>query len=161
TDTAGDTTLAAGAVASRLQSAGFPEADIAVIGPAERKFNLIARYRGTSQKKPLLLLAHLDVVEALRSDWSTDPFKLVESNGYFYGRGTTDDKAMAAAWVAAFIRLRSEGYKPNRDLILALTADEESGNYNGVDWVVKNHRDLIDADFALNEGGESLIKEGR
>jgi acetylornithine deacetylase/succinyl-diaminopimelate desuccinylase-like protein len=161
TDSVGSTTQAADAMGARLRDAGFPEADIQVFGPNPRKGNLVMRYRGTGLRRPLLLLAHLDVVEARREDWSIDPFKLTEKDGYFYGRGTTDDKAMAAAWVSAFIRLMNEGYKPDRDLILALTADEESGDYNGVDWLVKNHRDLIDADFALNEGGESLTKDGR
>jgi acetylornithine deacetylase/succinyl-diaminopimelate desuccinylase-like protein len=161
TDSVGNTTQAAEAVAARLRAAGFPESDIQILGPHPRKGNLVARYSGTNQRKPLLLLAHLDVVEAPREDWSVDPFKLTEKDGYFYGRGTTDDKAMAAVWVTTFIRLRREGYQPDRDLILALTADEEAGDYNGVDWLLKNHRDLIDADFALNEGGESLTKAGK
>jgi acetylornithine deacetylase/succinyl-diaminopimelate desuccinylase-like protein len=163
TDSVGNTTVAAEAMAERLKAAGFPEADIEVLGPAARKGNLVARYRGTNHRKPLLLLAHLDVVEALRSDWSVDPFKLTENNGYFFGRGTSDDKAMAAVWVATFIRLRREGYIPDRDLILALTADEEADgtDYNGVSWLLKTHRELIDADVALNEGGESLIKDGK
>ena len=161
TDSIGNTTTAAEAMAARLTSAGFPESDIQVLGPNPRKGNLVARYRGTGRRKPMLLLAHLDVVEALREDWSLDPFKLTEKDGYFYGRGSTDDKAMAAVWVATLIRFRQEGYMPDRDLIVALTADEEAGDYNGVDWILKNHRELIDADFALNEGGESLIKDGK
>lgn len=160
TDSVGNTTEAAEAMAERLKAAGFPESDIQVLGPNARKGNLVARYRGNNRRKPLLLLAHLDVVEAPREDWSVDPFKLTEKDGYFYGRGTTDDKAMAAVWVTTFIRLWREDYKPDRDLILALTADEEAGDHNGVDWLLKNHRDLIDADFALNEGGESLTKDG-
>ena len=161
TDSVGNTTQAAEAMAARLIAAGLPEADIQVFGPNSRKGNLIARYRGTNHRRPLLLLAHLDVVEAPREDWSVDPFKFTEKDGYFYGRGTTDDKAMAAVWVTTFIRFLREGYKPDRDLVLALTADEESGDYNGVDWLLKNHRDLIDAEFALNEGGESLTKDGK
>jgi acetylornithine deacetylase/succinyl-diaminopimelate desuccinylase-like protein len=163
TGSAGNTTVAAEAIAARLKAAGFPEADIEVLAADTRKGNLVARFRGTSRRKPLLLVAHLDVVEALRSDWSVDPFKLTESAGYFWGRGTSDDKAMAAAWVAAFIRLLREGYIPDRDLILALTADEEAdgSDYNGVSWLLKNHRELIDAELALNEGGESLIKGGK
>ena len=161
TDSSGSTTRAAEAIAARLKAAGVPESDIQVLGPHPRKGNLIARYRGTNQRRPLLLLAHLDVVEALRQDWSIDPFALSERDGYFYGRGTTDDKAMAAAWIATFIHMRQEGYKPDRDLIIVLTADEEGGDYNGVQWLLKNHRDLVDADFALNEGGESLIKNGK
>jgi acetylornithine deacetylase/succinyl-diaminopimelate desuccinylase-like protein len=161
TDSVGNTTTAAEAMAARLKAAGFPASDVQVLGPNPRKGNLVARYRGTGHRKPMLLLAHLDVVEARREDWSLDPFKFTERDGYFYGRGSTDDKAMAAVWVATLIRFQQEGYLPDRDLIVALTADEEAGDYNGVDWLIKTHRDLIDADFALNEGGESLIKDGK
>ena len=114
-------------MAARLKDAGFPAADVQVLGPDPRKGNLVARYRGTGARKPLLLLAHLDVVEARREDWSFDPFTFIENDGYFYGRGTTDDKAMASALVANLIRLKQEGFVPDRDLILALTADEETG----------------------------------
>ncbi len=115
---------------------------------------MVVRYHGSGARKPILLLAHSDVVEAKREDWTTDPFTLVEKDGYFYGRGTMDDKAMAAIWVANLLRYKREGFAPDRDLIVALTADEEGGGpYNGVDWLVKNKRELIDADFALNEGG--------
>src|SRR3954462_3431640 len=120
TDSAGNTTTAAQAMAARLKAANFPAADVQVLGPDPRKGNLVARYRGTGRRKPLLLLAHLDVVEAKREDWSVDPFTLLEKDGYFWGRGTTDDKAMAAVWIASFIRLREEGYVPDRDLIVAL-----------------------------------------
>ena len=161
TGSVGDTTKAAQAMAVRLKAAGFPEADVQVLGPNPRKGNLIARYRGAGQRKPLLLLAHLDVVEALKDDWSVDPFKFLEKDGFFWGRGTTDDKAMAAVWIATFIRYRQEHYVPDRDLILALTADEEGGDYNGVQWLIANHRDLIDAEYALNEGGESQMREGK
>jgi acetylornithine deacetylase/succinyl-diaminopimelate desuccinylase-like protein len=161
TDSVGNSTTAAQAMAKRLRDAGFPEDDVYVLGPNPRKGNLVARYHGSGQHRPLLLLAHSDVVEAAREDWSVDPFRLTEKEGYFWGRGTTDDKAMAAAWVATFIRFRQERYVPDRDLILALTADEESGNSNGIQWLLANHRDLIDAEFAFNEGGESEIKDGR
>ncbi len=163
TNSVGNTTIAAEAMAARLKAAGFPESDIQVLGAQPRKGNLVARFRGTGRRKPLLLAAHLDVVEAAREDWLTDPFKLTEINNYFYGRGTSDDKAMAAVWIATFIQLRREGYVPDRDLIIALTADEELGDteYNGVRWLLNNHRELIDAEFALNEGGESLIKDGK
>ena len=117
--------------------------------------------RGTGARRPLLLLAHLDVVEANREDWSVDPFKLLERDGYFYGRGTTDDKAMAAAFVANLIRYRQEGFVPDRDLIVALTADEEGGGHNGVVWLLKEHRTLIDAEMALNEGGGGALKNGQ
>ncbi len=161
TDSVGSTTTAAEAMAARLEAAGFPAADVQVLGPTPRKGNLVARYRGTGARKPILLLAHLDVVEAKREDWTTDPFTFVEKDGYYYGRGTTDDKAMAAIFVATFIRLKEEHFQPDRDMILALTADEEGGTSNGVDWLLKNHRDLIDAEYAINEGGGGIIRKGK
>jgi acetylornithine deacetylase/succinyl-diaminopimelate desuccinylase-like protein len=152
--TTGATTPVAQAAAARLKAAGFPDADVHVGGPNPRKYNLVVRYHGTGARKPLLLLAHTDVVEARREDWSMDPFQLIEKDGYFYGRGTGDDKAQAAVWIANLIQYRAEGFTPDRDIIVALTADEEGGGpFNGVDWLLKNHRDWIDADFALNEGG--------
>jgi acetylornithine deacetylase/succinyl-diaminopimelate desuccinylase-like protein len=160
-DPAGDNTRAAEAMAARLRAAGFPAADVQVLTPQPRKGNLVARLRGTGKRRPLLLLAHLDVVEARREDWSVDPFTLLEKDGYFYGRGTGDDKAMAAIWIATLIRLRQEGYRPDRDIIVALTADEETGPANGVHWLLETHRDLIDAELALNEGGRGQIKDGR
>ena len=162
TDTpAGNVTLAAEAMAARLKAAGFPAGDIHVLGPDPRKHNLVARYRGTGARRPVLLLAHLDVVDAKREDWSFDPFTFREEGGFFYGRGTSDDKSMAAQFVANLIRLKEEGLKPERDLILALTADEEGGTFNGVDWLVKNHRDLIAAEFAINEGGGGTMRKGK
>src|SRR5579864_1922731 len=162
TDTpAGSVTKAAEAMADRLRAAGFQAADVQVLGPDPRKDNLVARLRGTGARKPLLLVAHLDVVEARREDWSVDPFVLLERDGFFYGRGTGDDKAMASALTADLIRLKQEGFKPDRDLILALTADEEGGSFNGVEWLVKNRRDLIDAEMALNEGGAGQMRGGK
>ncbi len=162
TDTpAGNVTTAAEAVAARLKAAGFADKDVQILGPDPRKGNLIARLKGNGKKKPILLLAHLDVVEAKRADWSVDPFTFLEKDGYFYGRGTSDDKGMAAHFVANIIRLKREGVVLDRDLILALTADEESGAFNGVDWLVKNHRDLIDAEFAINEGGGGSMRKGK
>jgi len=158
---AGDVTKAADAMAARLKAAGFPAADIQVIGPNPKKHNLVMRWRGAGNKRPLLLLAHLDVVAAKREDWSFDPFTFLEKDGFFYGRGTSDDKAMAAQFVANLIRLKEEGFAPDRDLILALTADEEGGDFNGVDWLVKNHKDLIDAEFAINEGGGGNMRKGK
>lgn len=159
----GNNTKAAEAMAARLKAAGFPAADVQVLVPEAdaRKGNLVARLRGTGAKRPLLLLAHLDVVEAKREDWSFDPFAFREQDGYFYGRGTTDDKSMAAHFVANIIRLKQEGYQPERDLILALTSDEEGGTINGVDWLMKNHRQLIDAEFAINEGGGGTMRGGK
>jgi acetylornithine deacetylase/succinyl-diaminopimelate desuccinylase-like protein len=152
TDSVGSTTVAAQAMAQRLLDAGFAKADVVVLGPNDRKGNMVARYRGRpgSKLKPILIIAHVDVVEAKREDWTTDPFQFVEKDGYFYGRGTQDMKDSVAIAVADFIRLKKEGYVPDRDIILALTADEENGKANGVDWLLKNHRELIDAEFALN-----------
>jgi acetylornithine deacetylase/succinyl-diaminopimelate desuccinylase-like protein len=154
-------TKAADAMAERLKAAGFPAADVQVLGPDPRKGNLVARYRGTGARRPLILLAHLDVVEARREDWSSDPFTFLEKDGYFYGRGTSDDKAMASILTANLIRMKEEGFKPDRDLILVLTADEEGGTFNGVDWLIKNHRGLIDAELAINEGGSGQMKNGK
>jgi len=152
--TTGATTPIAENVARRLKAAGFPEADIFVGGAIPTKGNVVVRYHGTGRRRPILLLAHIDVVEAKPEDWSMDPFTFVEKDGYFYGRGTGDDKAQAAIWIANLIRYKREGYKPDRDIIVALTADEEGGGpYNGASWLLKNKRELIDADLALNEGG--------
>ena len=160
--TTGSTTPAAEAMAARLKAAGFPESDIFVGGAIPKKANLVARYRGTGARKPVLLLAHTDVVEAKREDWSMDPFTFVERDGYFYGRGTMDDKAQAALWIANLIRYKREGFKPDRDIIVALTADEEGGGpYNGVEWLIKNKRPLIDAEFCLNEGGWGEMAGGK
>jgi acetylornithine deacetylase/succinyl-diaminopimelate desuccinylase-like protein len=160
--TTGATTPVAEAIAKRLRAAGFPDSDIFLGGAIPTKANLVVRYHGTGKLKPLLLLAHTDVVEAKREDWSLDPFVFTEKDGYFYGRGTADDKAQVAAWTANLIRYKRDGYKPDRDIIVALTADEEGGGpYNGVDWLIKNHRNLIDAEFALNEGGRGQMVKGQ
>jgi len=152
--TTGSTTPVAEAAAARLRAAGFPESDIFLGGASPKKANLVVRYHGTGARKPLLLLAHTDVVEAKREDWSVDPFQFLERDGFFYGRGTGDDKAQAAVWIANLIRYKQEGFKPDRDIIVALTADEEGGGpFHGVSWLLKNHRELIDAELALNEGG--------
>ena len=159
----GDTAKAAEAMAARLRAGGFPDADVHAFSPAPRKGNLVARLRGTGARKPILLVAHIDVVPASREDWSTDPFKLIEQDGYFYARGSGDDKYMAAAFVANLIRYRQEGYKPDRDIIVALETDEEILDKDalGIQWLLKNHRDLIDAEFALNEGGGVGLKDGK
>ncbi len=152
TDSVGSTTLAAQAMARRLLDAGFPAADVQVLGPNGRKGNLVARLHGSGPRglKPILIIGHLDVVEARRQDWTTDPFQFIEKDGYFYGRGTQDMKVNDAVLVTTLIRFEREGYRPDRDIIVALTADEEGGKSNGVDWLLKNHRDLIDAAFVLN-----------
>jgi acetylornithine deacetylase/succinyl-diaminopimelate desuccinylase-like protein len=150
TDSVGSTTVAAEAMAARLRDAGYPASDVQVLGPEPRKGNLVARLHGAGQRKPILMICHLDVVEARREDWSMDPFRFIEKDGYFYGRGSGDVKDGDAILVTTMIRLKQEGYQPDRDLILALTAGEESGVANGMDWLIKNHRDLIDAEFILN-----------
>ena len=159
TDSVGSTTVAANAMAQRLLDAGFAKEDVLVLGPNDRKGNLVARFHGTGRAKPILFIGHLDVVEALRSDWTTDPFQFVEKDGYFYGRGAQDMKESDAILVTTFIRLKKEGYQPDRDLILALTADEEGGKSNGVDWLLKNHRDLIEAAFVLNSDAGGVDME--
>jgi acetylornithine deacetylase/succinyl-diaminopimelate desuccinylase-like protein len=159
----GGTTQAAEAMAARLRAAGFSGPDVQVLSSGPRDGNLVARLRGSgaSGRKPILLLAHLDVVAARREDWSIDPFTFTEKDGYYYGRGTGDDKAMAAIWVANLIRMKKEGFVPDRDLIVALTADEEGGDHNGVEWLLANKRDLVDAAYALNEGGGGFLKNGK
>jgi acetylornithine deacetylase/succinyl-diaminopimelate desuccinylase-like protein len=159
----GDTNQAAEAMAARLRAAGLGGPNVQVFMPAPRKGNLVARLRGTGARKPILLLAHLDVVPARREDWSVDPFKLIEKDGYFYARGSSDDKFMAATFVANLIRYKQEGYTPDRDIIVALETDEEILDRDalGIQWLLKNHRDLIDAEFALNEGGSVGLKNGK
>jgi acetylornithine deacetylase/succinyl-diaminopimelate desuccinylase-like protein len=155
-------TKAAEAMGARLKSAGFPVSDIQVIGPDLQHKNLVLRFRGNGKLKPVLFICHLDVVEALREDWSVDPFTFLEKNEYFYGRGTTDVKNEDASLIVNLIRLKKEGYIPNRDIIIALTADEEMGNANGVNWLITNRRDLIDADFCINpDGGGGDLKNGK
>ncbi len=161
TNSTGNTTKAAEAMAARLKAAGFPDKDIFIGGPNEKSGNLVATLRGSGKRKPLLLLAHLDVVEALREDWTTDPFKFEEIDGFYYARGSRDDKAMAAIFVANMVRMKKEKYTPDRDIILALTDDEEGGDSNGVAWLLANHKDLIDAQYALNEGGGGQEIEGK
>jgi acetylornithine deacetylase/succinyl-diaminopimelate desuccinylase-like protein len=163
TDTAsGDNTKAAEAMAARFREAGYPAADVQVLAPVARKGNLVVRLRGAGAARPVLFIGHLDVVEALRTDWSFDPFLLTEKDGFFYGRGTSDMKAEVTTLVSAFLRMKREGFRPTRDLILALTADEEGGTANGVDWLLKNHRALIDAEFAINpDAGGGNIKDGK
>jgi len=161
TRSAGDTLRAAEAMAVRLRSAGFPAEDVHVLNPAPRKGNLVARLRGSGKRRPLLLLAHLDVVEAKREDWSMDPFTLTEQDGFFYGRGTGDDKAMAAIFVENLIRYREERYRPDRDIILLLETDEETNAVHGMRWLLDHHRDLIDAELALNEGGAGAYRGDR
>ncbi len=162
TDSVGSVTTAAEAMARRFRDAGFPESDIYIGGPNERKRNLVVRYHGSGKNKPVLLIGHLDVVEAKREDWTTDPFQFVEKDGYFYGRGTQDMKDGDAIMATTLIRFKKEAYVPDRDIILALTADEEGGKSNGVDWLLKNQRNLVDAEFVLNhDGGEVQMDHGK
>jgi acetylornithine deacetylase/succinyl-diaminopimelate desuccinylase-like protein len=159
----GNTTPAVKALAQRLLAAGYPAADIQLLGPNDDNQNLVVRLRGSGAKKPILLLAHLDVVEARREDWSMDPFTLTERDGYFYGRGTSDDKHMAAIFTATMIRLKNERFTPDRDIILALTSGEEDDDaYNGVKWLLENHRPLIDAAYCINgDAGAPLANDGK
>ena len=164
TGSSGSTTIASNAMAKRLIDAGFPAADVQVIGQeGSRNFNLVARFRGTGSQKPILLLSHIDVVEAKREDWSVDPFTFLERDGFFYGRGTMDVKDGSAILVATLVRLKQEGYRPNRDLILALTTGEEGGSdYNGVQWLLENTRDMIDAAYVINmDAGDPVILNGK
>jgi acetylornithine deacetylase/succinyl-diaminopimelate desuccinylase-like protein len=164
TDSVGSVTAAAEAMAKRFHDAGFPDSDIQVLGPNtnDKKKNVVVRLHGSGKHKPVLLIGHLDVVEARREDWTTDPFQFIEKDGYYYGRGSSDMKDGDAIMSATLIRMKKEGYVPSRDIILALTADEEGGTSNGVDWLLKNHRDLIDAEFVLNhDGGGVLADHGK
>jgi acetylornithine deacetylase/succinyl-diaminopimelate desuccinylase-like protein len=160
----GNVTTGTTAMQKRFLDAGFPAEDVHLVGPNPRKMNLVVRYRaaGTPDQKPVLFLCHMDVVQALRSDWTTDPFQFVEKDGYYYGRGTQDMKESDATLVATFLRLHREGYKPKRDLILALTADEEGGHFNGASWLVNNQRDLVDAAYVINpDSGGVDMDHGR
>lgn len=157
----GSCTLAAERMAARLKAAGIPDADLHLFTAPDhpKEGGLVAVYPGRDPKaKAVLMLAHLDVVEAKREDWTRDPFTLVEENGYFYARGAVDDKAMASIWVDTLVRFKREGYRPRHTLKLALTCGEEtSGAFNGAEYLAKTKRDLIDAAFALNEGGFGLM----
>jgi acetylornithine deacetylase/succinyl-diaminopimelate desuccinylase-like protein len=163
TESAGDTVRAAEVMAARLRAGGLPASDVRVLSSGPRKGNLVARLRGTGARRPLLLIAHIDVVEAKPGDWDFDPFRLQEVDGYFRGRGTIDDKAMASIFVANLIRYVAEGVRPDRDIILALTTDEELSDspHDGARWLLEHHRDLIDAELAINEGGGGALKDGR
>jgi acetylornithine deacetylase/succinyl-diaminopimelate desuccinylase-like protein len=158
----GSTTPAAEAVARRLVAAGYPASDVQVVGPDSLHMNVVARLRGNGVRRPILLLAHLDVVEALPEDWSLDPFTLTEQDGFFYGRGTSDIKDMAAIFTATMLAMKRDGFTPDRDIILALTAGEEGGEGNGVQWLLANRRDLIDAAYCINgDGGDPAAKAGK
>src|SRR5687767_11615971 len=158
----GSCTKVVRAAETRLKTAGFAGDDVQVVIPDGKPDdgNIVVRIRAPSaKKKPVLLLAHIDVVDARRADWERDPFKLIEEGGFFYGRGAVDDKAMAAVFLDLMLRLKKErGFKPKRDLIMALTCGEETSNrVNGVDYLLKNRPELIDAAFALNEGAGGLL----
>jgi acetylornithine deacetylase/succinyl-diaminopimelate desuccinylase-like protein len=159
----GDCTLAAQRMAARLKAAGFADSDLTIFTAPDhpKEGGLVAILPGRDAKaKAVLMLAHIDVVEAKREDWTRDPFTLIEENGYFYGRGTADDKSMAAIWVDTMARFKKEGFKPRRTLKMALTCGEETaGAFNGAEYLAKNKRDLIDAAFAVNEGGGGRLDE--
>ena len=160
----GNVTTATAAMQKRFLDAGFPAEDVQLLGPDARKQNLVVRLSaaGPATEEPVLFLCHMDVMEALRSDWSTEPFEFVEKDGYYYGRGTQDMKNSDAALVATILRLHREGYKPKRDLILALTADEEGGKFNGANWLARQHRELVDAAYVINpDAGGVELDHGR
>jgi acetylornithine deacetylase/succinyl-diaminopimelate desuccinylase-like protein len=166
TNSVGSCTVAAQKMAARLKAGGFKDSELQIIIPpgGPKKGNLVARLKGDGSKKPLLLLAHIDVVEAKREDWERDPFKLIEEDGMFYARGSSDDKAMASAFVNNMLLYKKEKLPLKRDIILALTCDEElvPSNFDGAEYLVNHHRALIDAEIALNEGGGGLLdKEGK
>ena len=162
TDSVGNVSTASKALQQRFLDAGFAPSDMYLGGPNDRKENLVVRYRGTGKQKPILFIGHLDVVEARREDWTTDPFKFIEKDGFYYGRGTQDMKESDAILATTLIRFKQEGYQPDRDLIVAFTADEEGGKSNGVDWLLKNHRDLMEAAYVLNpDGGGVDLDQGK
>ncbi len=162
THSVGDSHQAAQAMAARVKSAGFADSDVVVIKNADRKGNLLVRLRGKATgKKPILLLSHLDVVEANAEDWTLPPFKFVEQDSMFYGRGVADDKDDGAMHLAIVMRLKAEGYVPDRDIVVALTADEEGGPANGVQYLLDKHRALIDAEYVFNEGGGGRVRDGK
>ncbi|MEO7043339.1 MAG: M20/M25/M40 family metallo-hydrolase [Gemmatimonadaceae bacterium] len=163
----GSTTKLAVSLAARFRAAGFPAGDVQIVGPdtgaGAKNKNLIVRYRGSGKRDPILLIGHMDVVEAKPSDWVLDPFKLTERDGHFYGRGTLDMKSGDAAWVAALLRMKQEHVVPAGDIILALTAGEEGGGgYNGIEWLLANNRDMIKATYALNaDAGGGELRDGK
>jgi len=160
TASAGNTTKAAERIAARFRSAGLPEADIAIVGPDQVHKSLVLRLRGSDRsRKAVLLLAHLDVVEAAKGDWTVDPFALTEKDGFYYGRGTQDVKGGATTLVSALLRLMAERVTPSRDFILALTAGEEGEMPNGVKWLLANRKDLVDAEYCLNVDGGGVDSE--
>ena len=147
----GSTTPAARLLADRFLEAGWPRADVEVVGPSPNRQNLVVRWRAQSPTaRPVLFMSHLDVVEARRDDWDSDPFILREKDGYLYGRGVLDDKAAVATWTTGLIALRREGWRPSRDIVLLLTADEEGGTENGVEWLLRNRRPLFDVEYVIN-----------
>ena len=163
TDSVGSCTIAANAMAKHLQKAGFSKENLQLIVPpgGPKKGNLVAIIKGKNESlKPILLLAHIDVVEAKRQDWERDPFKLIEENGNFYARGAADDKSMAAIYVANLIRMKNDRYVPERGIVMALTCDEEKipTDYNGVEYLLKNHKQLMNAELAINEGADNLLR---
>src|SRR3954469_10171824 len=158
----GNTITAAQAMAARLKAAGFPDSDVVVLENAPRKGNLVARLRAKNPvRKPLLLLSHIDVVEAKPEDWTLPPYRFTEQDSGFYGRGVSDNKDDTAIDLALIMRLRAENFPLDRDIIVAATTDEEGGGANGVGWLIANHKDLIDAEYGLNEGGGGRVKQGK
>ncbi|MCC7003771.1 MAG: M20/M25/M40 family metallo-hydrolase [Gemmatimonadaceae bacterium] len=162
THSVGNTVTAAEAMAKHMRAAGWPAEDVVVVENAPRKGNLVVRYRGSNRtRKPVLLLSHIDVVEADPKDWTLPPFQFIEKDGTFYGRGVADDKDESAIHLTILLRMKAEGIVPDRDIIVALTADEEGGTSNGVDWMLTNRPELLQAEFAFNEGGGGRVEDGK
>jgi acetylornithine deacetylase/succinyl-diaminopimelate desuccinylase-like protein len=162
TESSGSTLKAAQAMAARLKAAGFPDSDVVVVQNTPKKGNLVARLRGKNPaRKPIMLLSHLDVVEAKAEDWTLPPFTFIEKDSTFYGRGVADDKDDGAMYLTILLRLKAENYVPDRDIIVAMTTDEEGGADNGVDYLLKHNRNLIDVEYAFNEGGGGRIRDGK
>lgn len=162
THSTGSTVVAAEAMAKHMRAAGFPAEDVVVVEIAPRKGNLVVRLRGRDTgREPMLLLSHIDVVEADPADWTLPPFDFIEKDGTFYGRGVADDKDEGAIHLTILLRMKAEGIVPDRDIIVALTADEEGGPSNGVQWLIANRPELIRAEYALNEGGGGNVEDGK
>lgn len=162
TQSAGNTVAASQAMARHMLAAGFPAEDVVVVENAPRKGNLVVRLRGRSTGlAPILLLSHHDVVEANPADWTLPPFEFIEKDGTFYGRGVADDKDEGAIHLTLLLRMKAEGIVPARDIIVALTTDEEGGPANGVQWLLANRPELIRAAYALNEGGGGRVEDGK
>jgi acetylornithine deacetylase/succinyl-diaminopimelate desuccinylase-like protein len=157
----GGTTPLAQKLAARFRTAGVPDADIQLLGAEAKDQNLVVRIRSKGTAKPVLFLAHIDVVDAMRSDWSMEPYAVTEQDGWLYGRGTSDDKGPATTIVAAALALIRSGVTPERDIILAFTSGEEVGDESGAAWLIRLHKDLVNAEYVFNfdAGGPAIDQD--